>query len=142
MRLNLNSPFSPAIMDVEDELRPRVARKLGLPLEWDLAVDSLAPPKFTSLANMSAHLCRLYRRVRPRSIGNRCAFEPSCSRYAELCFRTLGFWKGMCLTVNRLRRCSGRNGGLDLPPNTCGCPSEISGDINEVQNRKYRSRIQ
>jgi putative membrane protein insertion efficiency factor len=55
-------------------------------------------------------------KVRPDFIGKRCAFEPSCSRYAELSLRMFGFWRGSILTVRRLQRCQACNGGLDLPP--------------------------
>ncbi|WP_368509947.1 membrane protein insertion efficiency factor YidD [Rhizobium sp.] len=110
---------------VSDELRPRVSRKLGLPLEWDSAIDALTPPRLTSAGAFFALACRLYRKIRSRSVGDRCAFEPSCSRYSELCFVTFGTRNGLSLTVRRLIRCSGCNGGLDLPPGF-QCITDIS----------------
>lgn len=130
----VNMPTSISDIEVSDELRPRVARQLGLPLEWDLAVDALPSPKLSKVGNWCAMLCRLYRRVRPRKIGDRCAFEPSCSRYAEMSFRAFGLRTGMRLTINRLKRCNAKNGGLDLPPHFCGCSSQLKGKINEIQN--------
>jgi putative component of membrane protein insertase Oxa1/YidC/SpoIIIJ protein YidD len=118
---------------VPDELRPRVARKLGLPLEWDLAVDALPSPPL-SAGGLGAAFCRLYRRLRPRSIGDRCAFEPSCSRYAEISFRAFGFWRGLSLAMGRLRRCKANAGGRDLPPGLCGCSSHLKEKIDEVQS--------
>ena len=127
-------PTSISDIEVPDELRPRVARQLGLPLEWDQAIDALPSPKLSTVANWCATLCRLYRVVRPQKIGNRCAFEPSCSRYAEISFRAFGLGTGMRLTVQRLKRCNAKNGGLDLPPHFCGCPSKIEGKIHTIQD--------
>ncbi|WP_394713629.1 membrane protein insertion efficiency factor YidD [uncultured Roseibium sp.] len=70
-----------------------------------------------SISGISVFLIRFYRKNRSENIGNRCAFEPSCSRYAELCFRMFGWRSGFILTVKRLMRCKACNGGLDLPPN-------------------------
>jgi len=69
-------------LNVPEEMRPRVSRKLGLTLEWDRAIDELPPVVSNSPAYVIAILCRFYRRVRPEAIGARCCFEPSCSRYA------------------------------------------------------------
>ncbi|WP_461479024.1 membrane protein insertion efficiency factor YidD [Pararhodobacter aggregans] len=77
-------------------------------------------------------LCRLYRRIRPRKIGDRCAFEPSCSRYAEVSFRIFGLRKGAVLTLSRLRRCNAHHGGLDLPPGINEDPQKLEGTLNEV----------
>lgn len=101
---------------VAEELRPRVSRTLGIPLEWDVAIDALSKPSLRRPAGILAAGCRLYRRIRPTRIGNRCAFEPSCSRFAELSFRLFGARVGVKLTATRLYRCKACNGGLDLPP--------------------------
>lgn len=105
-----------AEIEAPEELRPRIYRKLGLPLLWDQAVDGLSPPSTHRMSGWWAILCRSYRAIRPKYLGDRCAFEPSCSRYSEMCFRAFGVRKGIALTVKRLRRCNGSNGGLDLPP--------------------------
>ncbi len=109
---------------VPEDIRPRVARRLGIPLDWDVAVDTLSPPALNSFGGILAAACRLYRQYRPRRIGDRCAFEPSCSRYAELSFRLFGLKAGLGLAFKRISRCKACNGGLDLPP-TLG-NSEIS----------------
>lgn len=122
-------------IETPEELRPRIARKLGLSLPWDQAVDELSTPDLRKISGWCALLCRSYRTIRPRSIGNRCAFEPSCSRYSEISFRAFGFRKGITLTINRLRHCSAKNGGLDLPPKIlCGCPTKLEETLNEIQN--------
>ncbi|WP_375445142.1 membrane protein insertion efficiency factor YidD [uncultured Fibrella sp.] len=60
-------------------------------------------------------LLRWYRlRISPR-LGQRCVYEPSCSRYAELAFRKHGFYTGLSLTINRLKRCKPGLGGTDIP---------------------------
>lgn len=106
----------PITIDVAEELRPRVYRQLGLPLKWDAHVDALPSPKGNPTKLLFVKLLRLYRHIRPTSVGNRCAFEPSCSRYSEMCFRDLNFWYAIRLTLSRLQRCKAKNGGLDLPP--------------------------
>ena len=109
-----------ALDDIEfriaEEIRPRTYRKLGIPLAWDTAIDELPPPGIGGVHSLLASACRCYRRVRPKFIGDRCAFEPSCSRYGEICFRVHGAVKGTRLTMERLRRCNARSGGTDLPP--------------------------
>ena len=101
---------------VEEKMRPRVMRKLGITPPWDGAVDSMPLPRKITMTTVAVRMCRIYRRLRPASLGDRCAFEPSCSRYSELAFRIFGFRRGVKETFRRLRRCSAQNGGLDLPP--------------------------
>lgn len=102
--------------DVPEELRPRIFRKLGIPLEWDKAVDALPLPLLRHPSAFFVLGCRAYRAVRPKAVGDRCAFEPSCSRYAELSFRRHGVWTGLVLTCRRLSKCRGNIGGRDIPP--------------------------
>lgn len=106
------------VIDTPEALRPRVARALGLPLAWDDHVDAMGWPAVAQTGFIGAALCRLYRAARPKAIGDRCGFEPSCSRFAELCFRRHGTLRGLPLVVRRLRTCKGDAGGLDAPP---GC---------------------
>lgn len=127
-----SGPTDISDVQVPDELRPRVARQLGLPLKWDVAIDALPSPSLTDGRGWFVLLCRLYRRVRPRSVGNRCAFEPSCSRYAEIAFRAFGAKTGLKLTLGRLKRCRANNGGVDLPASLCSCSEAIKGMANEV----------
>ncbi len=56
---------------------------------------------------------RFYQNNISQKLGNRCVFDPSCSRYSELAFRDKGFKKGLILTLNRLKRCRPENGGID-----------------------------
>ena len=112
----MDSKIDTIEMAIAEELRPRVARKLGITLEWDVFVDSFENPQLSSVSGLAAAFCRFYRAIRHASIGNRCGYEPSCSRYAEWCFRQHGFWSGLKLTFSRLKRCKGNSGGLDLPP--------------------------
>lgn len=120
--------FSSVEFAIDENMRPRAARTLGVPLEWDVVVDALPPASYKKLAGMFANLCRFYRKLRPQFIGNRCAFEPSCSRYSEMCFRLFGFQKGIVLTMKRLKRCNAQNGGLDLPP-------DISTKVEEFKEK-------
>ena len=101
---------------VSEDMRPRVSRKLGLELKWDLAIDSLPKPQLNRLSGWCALSCIAYRNIRPKIIGDRCAFEPSCSRYSELCFRLFGIRKAIKLTILRLHKCGPKCGGIDLPP--------------------------
>ncbi|MGH2341149.1 membrane protein insertion efficiency factor YidD [Segnochrobactraceae bacterium EtOH-i3] len=120
--------------DVPERLRPRAQRALGLKVAWDDAVDRL--PALTSgvISRGVVWACRLYRAVRPRSIGDRCAFEPSCSRYVELCFRTFPVAKAGRLSASRLCRCCARNGGLDIPSAFKAVDAaDLGRAINEVQ---------
>lgn|GEM_PF-257065 len=107
--------FDQIELDVDEMMRPRTLRKIGITPEWDLAIDNLGSPRLNSISALAAWLCRFYRRVRPRAIGDRCAFEPSCSRYSEISFRLFGMRIGLSETISRLRRCNAHNGGLDLP---------------------------
>ncbi|MHB8764149.1 MAG: membrane protein insertion efficiency factor YidD [Deferrisomatales bacterium] len=51
-----------------------------------------------------------------------CRFYPSCSAYALEALRTLGFWRGVWLTLRRLLRCHPWHpGGFDpVPPARAG----------------------
>lgn len=42
-------------------------------------------------------------------LGFDCNFEPSCSEYAKQSIATHGIFRGVWLTVDRLRRCSDPN---------------------------------
>ncbi len=51
-------------------------------------------------------------------LGGHCRFSPSCSNYSIDAFRTHGGWKGLRLTLSRLRRCHpwGGEGHDPVPP--------------------------
>lgn len=100
---------------VAKELAPAVIRALGDLTPLDQEVDALDIPTGPIWLKVAVRYLRWYRRHLARHLGNRCVFEPSCSRYAELAFRNRGFWTGGRLTIGRLRRCRPGNGGVDVP---------------------------
>jgi uncharacterized protein len=63
-------------------------------------------------------LVRVYRAVVsplvPQTIGGRCKYHPSCSRYALDALREFGFFRGSFLAAWRLLRCNPwSHGGVD-----------------------------
>lgn len=100
--------------NVDEKVRPTLERKLLGRTKTDVEIDSLSIPSGPIHIRLSIGLIRLYRNIRPAFIGNRCVFEPSCSRYSELAIRQNGLLIGIWLTVKRLYRCRPGNGGLDL----------------------------
>jgi putative component of membrane protein insertase Oxa1/YidC/SpoIIIJ protein YidD len=101
-------------LDVPEELRPSTLRELGIRPELDSRIDAMPPLKGWGLRQTAIALLRLYRGVRPDTIGNRCVYEPSCSRYSELAFRTNPFPTALRLTFRRLHRCKPGHGGTDM----------------------------
>ena len=81
----------------------------------DAEVDALPIPERPRWLNLCVRILRWYRRNRSRSLGQRCVFDPSCSRYAELAFRRHGPLNGGIAAIQRLRRCRHGAGGEDLP---------------------------
>jgi putative membrane protein insertion efficiency factor len=60
---------------------------------------------------------RIYQWLVSPLLGNCCRFEPSCSRYAQLCIERLGPLRGCQLSLLRLLRCHPFSpGGHDPPP--------------------------
>lgn len=100
---------------VDEGLAPSVIRAFAGRTPLDADVDSMDRPSGPLWLKVCIGVLRQYRRVRPTSIGVRCVCDPSCSRYAELAFRKLGFFRGLISTVKRLRRCKPGRGGMDLP---------------------------
>ena len=94
---------------------PSVTRAIAGRTSRDRDVDDLIIPLRPFWLRASIRLLRFYRRVRPQSVGNRCVWDPSCSRHAELALRNLGFLRGLLAIVNRLNRCRPGYGGVDLP---------------------------
>lgn len=57
---------------------------------------------------------RLYRWTISPALGNRCKYEPSCSRYAEQAIRRFGILRGLALAGWRILRCNPwSHGGFD-----------------------------
>ncbi len=98
---------------VEESLRPSVERMLTGTTQGDVRIAMLPAPSGLSLVGVAVAILRLYRRVAPRTVRNRCVFEPSCSHYSELAFRQRGFLNGLKLTGRRLVRCRSGCGGVD-----------------------------
>ncbi|AUD07522.1 membrane protein insertion efficiency factor YidD [Spirosoma pollinicola] len=63
----------------------------------------------------SVRLFKWYRKRVSPHLGQRCVYEPTCSRYAELALRKHGFSKGLSSSFKRLHRCRPGAGGVDLP---------------------------
>jgi len=60
---------------------------------------------------------RVYQLLLSPLLGNCCRFEPSCSRYAQLCIERLGPMLGSWLALLRVLRCHPFcPGGHDPPP--------------------------
>lgn len=100
---------------VNSTLLPQLTRILSGTTPSDSEIDSLPIPKKPYWLMTVVCILRWYRRKISIKLGNRCVFEPTCSRYAELSFRKYGIIKGFVLTINRLWRCRPGNGGVDAP---------------------------
>ena len=100
---------------VDDDMAPSVLRAFAGRTKLDCEVDAMDIPVKPLWLNLCLRALRTYRKTRPAQIGQRCVCDPSCSRYAELAFRKLGFFAGLAATVGRLRRCRPGHGGLDIP---------------------------
>ena len=100
-------------INVDEKLRPSVERKMTGTTSSDLRIGSLPVPRYPLHIALVIRALRLYRKVRPQSIGNRCVFEPSCSHYSEMAIRENGLRVGIKLTARRLSMCRPGNGGTD-----------------------------
>jgi uncharacterized protein len=91
-----------------------IQRHLMKQTQRDLEIQKLPIPTKPIWLNLIVRLLRFYQNwISPR-LGNRCVFDPSCSRYSELAFREKGFVQGFELTLSRLKRCRPENGGIDI----------------------------
>lgn len=90
-----------------------IERHLCKHTKRDLHISSLAIPRRPVWLYVIVRMIRFYQKHISHRLGNRCVFDPSCSRYSELAFREYGFFKGIKLTIKRLRRCRSKNGGID-----------------------------
>lgn len=103
-----------AFLNIEEHLRPSVERLLTGTTRTDSEIYSLPIPSGPIGVKLAVLCLRVYRKIRPRAIGNRCVFEPSCSHYSELAIREHGVIEGVKLTINRLIRCRPGAEGIDL----------------------------
>lgn len=99
----------------DETLVPSVLRALTGATPLDAEVDSLGMPERPRWLGAAIRALRWYRSRIASRLGQRCVFEPSCSRYAELALRRRGVIQGFCLTLRRLWRCRPGLGGVDLP---------------------------
>ena len=60
-------------------------------------------------------IIKIYQKVAPISLRDKCRFEPSCSNYMLQCLEKYGFFKGLKKGINRLKRCNTNDGGYDYP---------------------------
>jgi putative membrane protein insertion efficiency factor len=79
----------------------------------DSRIQKLQIPSRPVWLNFTIQMIRIYQRHVSQRLGNRCVFDPSCSHYSELAFRKHGFYKGLSLTIKRLKKCKAENGGVD-----------------------------
>jgi len=60
-------------------------------------------------------IVKMYQKIAPISIREKCRFEPSCSNYMLQCLEKYGLFKGFKKGINRLKRCNINGGGYDYP---------------------------
>ena len=58
---------------------------------------------------------KIYQKVAPTWLRDKCRFEPSCSNYMLQSLEKYGLFKGICKGLNRLKRCNINDGGYDYP---------------------------
>ena len=91
-----------------------VERAFNKHTKLDLEIQNLDIPKKPLWLNLVVRMLRFYQNNISEKLGNRCVFDPSCSRYSEVAYRKKGFYKGTILTIKRLHRCRPKNGGIDI----------------------------
>ena len=90
-----------------------IQRHFARHTKLDLEIQNLPIPGKPIWLHFIIRIIRFYQNFISEKLGNRCVFDPSCSRYSEMAFRNKGFLKGMFLAINRLKRCRPENGGID-----------------------------
>ena len=76
-----------------------------------------AEPPASLPRRLAVGLIHLYRRFVSPLLGDVCRFDPSCSRYTEICIARHGIVKGSYLGLRRILRCHPFHpGGYDPPP--------------------------
>jgi hypothetical protein len=59
-------------------------------------------------------LIKIYRKFVSPYLGNNCRFYPTCSEYAEECFKSFNVFKALYLSLYRVLRCNPLSkGGYD-----------------------------
>jgi uncharacterized protein len=100
---------------MDTQLAPSAIRALAGRTPGDEEVDGLPLPTDPAWLRLAIRGLRWYRTRIGVRLGQRCVFEPSCSRYAELALRRRGALRGGWFTVRRLWRCRPGRGGVDYP---------------------------
>lgn len=101
---------------VDAAVTPSVIRALWGRTTFDAAIEGLPVPEGPFPTMVGVRAIRWYRARLSPHLGNRCVFDPSCSRYAELALRRYGIGRGISTVLGRLLRCKPGNGGIDMPP--------------------------
>lgn len=72
---------------------------------------------YTAIRLKAFMICsvKLYQRLAPKKVRNRCRFEPSCSHYMIGAIEKYGALKGFGKGFLRICRCRPPNGGYDEP---------------------------
>ncbi len=91
-----------------------IERAFNKHTKLDLEIQNMEIPKKPLWLNLVVRMLRFYQNNISEKLGNRCVFDPSCSRYSEVAYRKKGFYKGTILTIKRLYRCRPENGGVDI----------------------------
>ncbi|WP_082026529.1 membrane protein insertion efficiency factor YidD [Flammeovirga sp. OC4] len=102
------------IINAPDEDQPIVYRAIFKHTPEDIEIHSQTIPKKPFWLFCVVKSIRFYQKYLSERLGNRCVYNPSCSRYSEMAFRKKGFYKGLILTIDRLKRCQPQNGGNDF----------------------------
>src|SRR5215510_15137245 len=99
----------------DTSLAPIALRVFAGMTPTDAQVDALPLPRESRVLRFGVEVMRWYRANTSPHLGQRCVFDPSCSRYAELALRRRGLFMGLVLTLRRVHRCRPGAGGMDIP---------------------------
>ena len=67
------------------------------------------------LKDIFLFLIKIYQRVAPISLRDKCRFEPSCSNYMLQSIEKYGLCRGLKKGISRIKRCNINDGGYDYP---------------------------
>jgi len=98
-----NDTIFEIIADKKDQ--PSIERQFFKHTKRDIEIHNLPIPQRPVWLWLVIKVIRLYQKRISPQLGNRCVFDPSCSRYSELAFRNKGFFKGVYFTIRRLFLC-------------------------------------
>lgn len=85
--------------------------------------DSFRPPEAQWTAGGYQAAVKGYQWAKPRcGVKGCCRFSPSCSHYSSAAVELYGIWRGLAMTLDRIRRCQ-----PDVPAGTCDPVPEDAG---------------